>query len=105
MAVDHRPEAVGFGVVGGAFVHEDGAAEGVIADQGPWAHHPADVGDPEEAVGGFQIEAEVEFLRALHLDAGVGVDDAFGLAGGSRRVEEHRLLAGIQFLRLVVVGL
>jgi hypothetical protein len=105
VAVDHCPEAIGLGVVGRTLVHHHAPAEGVIPDQRPRSHHPADIRHPEEVVVGFLIEAEVDLLRTLHQDPGVGVDDPLRFAGRARGVEQHRLLGGVEFLGFVLARL
>ena len=89
------PEAVRGGVVGGAIVEDDRGAEGQGAEDGPGAHHPAEVGQPEEAVVLLDIEAVGHILGGLEGEAGVDVHCALGPPGCPRGVEEQTRVLGV----------
>ena len=56
------------------------APKNVHADHLPRPHHPADVGEPEEAVAGLHVEGVAELLGHLREAAGVRVHRALGPA-------------------------
>ena len=70
------PESIGSRIVGRPFVEHQLSAEQQRARDGPRAHHPAEVGEPEEAVARPEVEAVREVLRALDREAAVDVDGA-----------------------------
>ena len=55
----------GRGIIRRAVVQENRAAEEVIAQDAPRPHHPADIGEPEEAVVGLMVEGQPDFLARL----------------------------------------
>ena len=90
-----RPQAVRSGEVRRALVeHQPGAAQERPGDR-PGAHHPAEVGEPEEAVAGAEVEVVGEVLRGLDREAAVDMDGALGPAGRPGRVDEHERGLGV----------
>ena len=98
MARQPAPKSVGRGVVGRAFVEHQLGAEQQRTGDCPRTHHPAEVGEPEQAVAGPEVEAVGQVLRALDREAAVDVDGALGPAGRARRVDDHvgRLGVGLR---------
>ena len=89
MALDRLQDPHGSGKIGRAVVHENGAAEQVVAQNAPRPHHPADVGEPEEAVVRAVVERQPDFLAHLRQASGMGVDGALGFARGARGVQNE----------------
>ena len=101
VALDDRPQAVRAGEVRRALVqHEPGAAQERPGDR-PGAHHPAEVGEPEEAVAGAEVEVVGEVLRGLDREAAVDMDRPLGPAGRPGRVDEHERGLGVDVARWV----
>ena len=100
VVVDDFPEAVVFGPVGCALVHQDGggAVEQRAVDDVAVAGDPADVGGAPEDV--FLLEVEDVFAGEVGLDrvAAGGVEQALGLAGGAGGVEQEERVFGIHGL-------
>ena len=92
-------------VIGRAVIQEDGAAEEVIAQDRPRAHHPADVGEPEEEVVVAMVEAEPDLLADLRQASGVGVHGALRFAGGARGVQDQAGRLRGHWLRFAKIGL
>ena len=76
VALDDRPEPVGAGVIGRALVEDQPGAEEQRPGDRPRAHHPAEVGEPEQRVARAQVEAVGEVLGALDREAAVDMDRA-----------------------------
>ena len=84
VARDERPEPVRPREVGRALVqHEPGAEQQRPRDR-PRTHHPAEVGEPEQAVAATEVELVGEVLGALDREAAVDVDGALRPAGRAR---------------------
>src|SRR5216684_5456034 len=105
VALDDGPEAVGLGVVGGAFVHQAGGAVLQRAvDDVAVAGDPSDVGGTPEGVFFFEIEDPFHGeISADGISAG-GVDYAFGFAGGARGVKDIKRMLGVERLGGADVG-
>ena len=93
--LDHLPEPLRHRIIRRPIVQHNGPTEIVIADNLPRAHHPADVGDPPEAVVRLVVERQVDFLGRLRQGSGVGMHRALRPAGGSGGVEQERGRFGI----------
>ena len=106
VAGDEAPQAVRTRVVGGALEQDEPGAEEERPGDRPRAHHPAEVGEPEQRVARPQVEGVGEVLGGLDREAAVDVDRALRLAGRPGGVDEHvgRLgVGGRGGLRLDVV--
>ena len=68
----------------------------MVAQNRPRAHHPPDVGKPEEPVVGLVVETEPDFLAHLCQASGVGVDRALGFSGGPGGVKDEGARFGIE---------
>src|SRR5271170_7162375 len=99
VTVDDAPEAVGFGVVGRAFIHQAGGAvlEDAVDDVAV-PSDPADVGGTP--VGVFFFEIKNPFGGGIGSDgvpAG-GVDETLGFAGGAGGVKDIERMLGVERL-------
>ena len=105
VAVDHLPETVGLGLVGRAFVQEDGGAIGEQAvNDVTVTGNPADVGGAEIAVGFFEIENVVRREFRAEQVARARVKHALGFAGRAARIENEKWVLGVESFGFVVVG-
>ena len=95
VALDHRPEPVRTGVIGHTLVHDQRRPQGQGAADRPRAHHPADVGEPEQAIVLAHVEAVGHVLGRLHRKATVHVHRALGLARGAAGVDDHEGVVGV----------
>ena len=94
----------------GAPSYRTSRARGAATRDRPRAHHPAEVGEPEQGVATPEIELVGEVLRALDREAPVDVDGALRPPGRTRGVDQHVGRLGIDVLvgelrRLAVDGL
>ncbi len=101
MTVGDRPRCVtrcratsahsrsGPGKVGRPFVQHQPRPEQQRSGDGPRAHHPAEVGEPQQGVPLGQVERVGEVLGRLDREAAVDMDGALGLTGGPRRVDQQ----------------
>ncbi len=89
MARDQRPQPVGAREVGCALVQHEPSAEHQRPGDRPWAHHPAQVGEPEERVTRSEVELVGEVLGRLDREAAVDVDGTLGSTGRTRGVDEQ----------------
>jgi len=80
-------------------VAPSGRAERKRPEDEPGAHHPADVGVPEDRVIGPDVEPVRHVLRGLDREAAVHVNRALRLAGGARRVDDHQRVFGVELMR------
>ena len=94
VALDELPHPRGRRIVGRPVVEDDRRAEHEPAGDEPGAHHPADVGRPEDRVAVLEIEAVREILRRLHGKAAVHVERALRLPGRARGVDDHVRILG-----------
>ncbi len=92
---------IGARVVRGAFVQDEPCAEQQRPGDRPRAHHPAQIGEPEEGVAATQIERVRQILGALDREAAVDVDRTLRPAGRTGGVDEH--VGGLGVGRLVGV--
>ena len=99
--------AVFVGGVGGSLVDDLGRAVGErTVDEVGVAGHPADVGaTPEDIAAFFVVEDVVERVADLGEVTAGGVDDALGLTGGARGVEQEEWVFGVEGLGVVGVRL
>ncbi len=105
VAVDHAPEAIGLGEVGGAFVHQAGGAVLQRAvDDVAVAGDPADIGGAPVDVFFFQIEDPFRGEVGADGIAAGGVHNAFGFAGGAGGVEDVKRMFGVERLGRAFVG-
>src|SRR5436190_18620613 len=95
MALDHLPDPRGRWKIRRAIVDENSSTEVMVADDGPRPHHPADVGEPEEAIARLVIESQINFLAHLRKAAGMGVDRALRFARSAGGIEDECLAFGI----------
>src|SRR5271170_6256030 len=105
VTVDDAPEAVGFGVVGRAFVHQAGGAvlEDAVDDVAV-SGDPADVGGTPVGVFFFKVENPFgSGVGADGISAG-GVDEALGFAGGAGGVKNVERMFGVKRLGGADVG-
>src|SRR5690606_4873979 len=77
-----------------SLVDDDGGAEHEGAGDHPGPHHPAEVGEPEEAVVWVKIETVGEVVRGLDREPGMDVDGAFRASGGAGGVDDHVWIVG-----------
>ena len=94
VAFDHRPHARCVGEVRRPVVRDDRRAEHQPAGDEPRAHHPTDVGHPEDDVAVLQIEAVGHVLRGLDREPAVHVHRALRLTCRARRVDDHERILG-----------
>ena len=103
--VDDAPEAVILGEVGSAFVHHDGGSIGERAvDDIGMAGDPADVGGAPEDVVVVKIEDVLGSEKGLDAVAASGVEQTFGLAGGTAGVEQKERIFGVHGLGRALRG-
>ena len=95
VALDQRPHPVRCREVGGALVDDESRAEEERAGDRPRAHHPAEVGEPEERVALGQIERMREVLRGLDRESAMDVDGALRPTGRARGVDDHVRRLGV----------
>src|SRR4051812_14748497 len=89
VALDHCPYAIGLGEIGGTVVHKESCAQHQSAADSPRAHHPSDIGVPEEDVARLNVEAMGHVLNAFYGEAAVYMLRALGLSCGAGRVDNH----------------
>ncbi len=93
--LDNGPEAPRVGVRGDAFEHERGRTGGERAvDDVGVPGHPADIGGAPEDIFVMVIEHRVEREERIEQVAGGRVQDALGLAGRTRRVQDEEWILG-----------
>ena len=95
MPLDHRPEAIRSGMVGHAVEEHERRADAQRAADRPRTHHPADVGEPEQAVVLADVEAVRHVLHRLHGKPAMDVHGALGPAGRPARVDDHERRVGV----------
>jgi len=83
VALNQRPDPPGIRVVGGSLIEDHRRPQEGSAKDLPGPHHPAHIGVPEEDISLPQVKGVGQVLGRLDRKAGVDVDGAFGLAGGS----------------------
>ena len=99
VSLDDPPEAVALGPVGRALVHQDRGAVGERAvDDVGMPGDPADVGGAPEDVLVLQVEDVLGGRGDVGEVAAGGVDDALGLSGGARGVEDEEQVLGVHRL-------
>jgi hypothetical protein len=103
--LDHVPEAREVGMVGHALEHQAGRAVGERAvDDIAVAGDPAHVGGAPEDLARPIVEHVMEGGRGPDRIAAGRVQDALGLAGRARRVEDEERILGAHRLARAMVG-
>ena len=95
MPLDDRPEPIRSGMVRDAVEEHERGADAQRAADGPRTHHPADVGEPEQAVLLADVEAVRHVLHRLDGKPAMDVHGALGPAGRPARVDDHERRIGI----------
>ena len=105
VALDDLPQAVGLGPVRRPLVDEVGPPVALDPDELPGAHHPADVGEPEEEVALPEVHGVADLFSHGGEAARVGVDRALGLSRRARGVEDEGARLGGKALGLGLLRL
>ena len=104
MALALAPEAVGRHG-GESLTGDDRRPVDAAADHHSHRDHPAEVGDPVQAVALTDVGLERALLADLHEQAGSRVHHSLRAAGRARRVDEAVRVLGVERLALALTGL